>query len=122
MSRYMFLKSSNLISGDVSLKHGLYNVLKDLRVHSFSGSHQSQYCISHLQSGGCAQQDRGSCPAFTERIVSAGHVNCHGDAACSTGQREAGCSLCNLLSVGSFHTDQSTHKLSPYATRFSLHS
>lgn len=59
----------------------------------------SQLWVSHLQSGGCAQQERGSCSALIKRIVSAGHVNCHGDAVCSMGQREAGCSLCNLFTV-----------------------
>lgn len=88
-----------------------------------SATHHSQ--SSHLPCGGCAQRDRGSCPALTKRIVSAGHVNFHGDAARSAGQREAGCSLCNLLSAGSFHTVQSTHYIYNiifcYVAKYSFH-
>lgn len=68
---------------------------------------ESQLCISHLQSGGCAQQERGSCPAIIKRTVSAGHVNCHGGAVCSTGQTEAGCSRCNLFIVCQLNSHRS---------------
>lgn len=52
-------------------------------------SEPHQLCISHLLSGGCAQQETGSCPALIMRLVSAGHVNRHGDVACGEGAREA---------------------------------
>ena len=99
------------------------------RVNAFSSTkappktHQSHLRISHLRRGGCAQRDRGSCPAFTKRIVSAGHVNCHGDAVCSTGRREAGCSLCNLFIVCQLipHTSvPHTNFLPPPQIQFSL--
>lgn len=60
---------------------------------------ESQLCISQLHSADCAQQERGSCLTIIYRIVSAGHATCHGDAACSKGQKEALCSRCNLLVV-----------------------
>lgn len=53
----------------------------------------SQLCITHLQSGGgCAQRERGEAsPASSpsKRVVSAGRVNCHGNAVGGPGQKRS---------------------------------
>lgn len=105
---FFFFLKSNFKSGDILSKDSRCNALTVLTASSLSETHQRESVvhISPPEWRLCTARER-KLSRHHKHILSAGHVNCHGDAVCSMGKREAGCSLCNLFIVCQFISHRS---------------